>query len=202
VDNYRKELRSINSDYTSLYFAMYMAGEWGVKVGYDPVSYYAINRKKVLADWQKESDCQNTLCKIAQNTIVNIIAYPVYGGSPFPQVDSAYESKGCYNPIQNVNLQSVQVVLPSPNTPVSSLIIEQFTVGNVGGPINGSSTFLPINSTTGLPLLEGKSVSIELSGYGPLTNTVDYSFNSTTGGITLLGGRLFNTTETYTITAY
>lgn len=70
----------------------------------------------------------------------------------------------------------------------------QFTIGDGGGltPVNGATTYTN-------PVLIGKSPLIMVNGGGFLVLNTDYSFNSTTGTITLLGGRLFNTGEVWTI---
>jgi len=69
-----------------------------------------------------------------------------------------------------------------------------FTIGDSGPntPVNGSTTY------TNTALIS-KSPIIFLNGFGTLVNGVDYTFNNTTGVVTLIGGRVFNTGEVYTI---
>lgn len=199
MTNFGKEIGSINKDYTSSYFAEYMQGEYGVTVGYAPVPLYIINMKKTLADWQLGSDCEKELCKLSKQQQVNILAYPKYGGSPFPQINGDNCEGPFFNPIQNVNIQNVQVITPALN-------IQQFTVGSANGPVTGTFIFTPLDIITGLPPLKNKSISLSLGRSGPLTIGEDYRFDITTGTITLLSisgiQLLFNLDEVYTIIIY
>lgn len=95
-------------------------------------------------------------------------------------------------------------VEPNPVTVVrttqgSDVSMHQFTVGATNGPVIGMSSFTPMIS--GYAYLIGKT-SIEVKQRVVLTRDVDYSFNSTTGTITLLLGRVFNLGEVYSITAF
>lgn len=176
-----------------------MQGQWGVEVGYNYTPELIISAKKQIADWQLASDCANELCIASRSQIINIYAYPKWGGSPFPQIDGTGACDRFSNISQNVNIENVQIIVPP-------LVIEQFTVGQLGGPVSGTFTFTPLIVTSSLPLLKGKAISIALGRSGPLTLGLDYVFDITLGTITLLtvsGTQLlFNTGEVYTITIY
>jgi len=55
---------TINKDFTSLYFALYMDGEWGVQVGFNTLPMWFVNMRKQLVDWQNSSDC----CSLATDS--------------------------------------------------------------------------------------------------------------------------------------
>ena len=80
-----------------------------------------------------------------------------------------------------------------------SVITYNFTVTNqntVSGQIvAGSTTFV-------YSALIGFNIQLALSGYGFFNPGTQYTFDNTTGTITLLGGLLFNISEVYTIFAY
>ena len=70
--------------------------------------------------------------------------------------------------------------------------LAQFTIGdgNPGTPTNGSTTYAN-------PSVEGKTVKVFKNGVGYLTEGTDFSNSG--GIITLLGGAVFSTGETYVI---
>ena len=85
--------------------------------------------------------------------------------------------------------------------------ISQFVVQAAGGeadaPKDGQTSWSPSHA------LKGGNITVEVTGFGALNKGVDYTF--ATGGtalaptitsITLLGGRLFNLNELYTIFQY
>lgn len=72
MTNYKDNIRDIDRDYTSLYFAMFMHDEYGVDVGYTPVPYLVVNMQKELADWQTADDCC-TLCNSSVQPIPGVI---------------------------------------------------------------------------------------------------------------------------------
>ena len=74
--------------------------------------------------------------------------------------------------------------------------IVQFTIGdgNPGTPANGAVAYPN-------PLLAGKTVKVFKNGSGYLTQNTDYTLGDD-GTITLLGGAVFSTAETYVIWAY
>ncbi len=76
----------------------------------------------------------------------------------------------------------------------SDVSMIQYAVGASGGPVAGATTFTPS------PSLIGKTVNVAMRIL--LDAGVDYTFSATTGTITLLEGRLFNTGEVYTIFSY
>lgn len=81
----------------------------------------------------------------------------------------------------------------------SNVTTYNFVVTNMNStpnqPIDGATVF------TYAPLV-GKSIQLALSGYGFFNPGTDYTFDNTTGTITLLRGLLFNLSEVYTIFAY
>lgn len=184
---------SINKEFTSTYFSMYMNGEWGVQTGgYKPVPMYIVNMKKTLLDWQEALDCSSLLCAASQTQPITITGYPAYGGSIYPQIGYEYDcliTQGAFRPITP---DSIPV-----NT--KSVLSLQYTVGASNGPIAGLSVFTPLTGT-GTTLYIGATIDILLGTI--LTKDVDYFFDSTTGIITLLLGRLFNPGEVYTIFSF
>jgi len=62
----------IDGDFTSLYFALYMKGEYGVEVGYNTMPEYLANMRKMLCDYQVLSslDCNNELFIASQGSLV------------------------------------------------------------------------------------------------------------------------------------
>ena len=80
----------------------------------------------------------------------------------------------------------------------SNVTTYNLTVGNASqqnNPEDGLSTF------TFTPLI-GKTIQFALGGYGFYAPGVQYSFDPSTGTITLLEGLKFNLGETYTIFSY
>ncbi len=69
-NNFAQDIVSINKDYTSLYFAMYMNDAYGVEVGYIPVDMEVINMHKELAEWQLASDCCKLCTQSTQSALV------------------------------------------------------------------------------------------------------------------------------------
>lgn len=201
MTNLKEHIAEVNGDFTALVNSWYMKSQWGISVGYPvPSAPVTLLRKQVM-DWQLMQDCDNVLCAMSTSGTTTITAYPVWGNSPFPQIPDKGE---CY--LESIGVapvvpQSVTVVTP----PIEIL---QYTVGSPGGPAGGTFVFTPLNSS-GNPVLANHSILLELSGYGPLVAGTNYTFNPTTGTITLLivGGfqTLFNAgppAEVYTITIY
>lgn len=93
----------------------------------------------------------------------------------------------------------VPVVVTRTVTTGPAVTIFQFTVGMVSGPVIGATTFTPYIG--GVAYLTGKT-TIEVAQLMVLTLGTDYTFDTTTGTITLLLGRVFNNGEVYTITAF
>lgn len=78
--DYKKDARSINKDYTSTYFALYMQGEWGIEVGYKPAFQYIADMKKSLLDIQLAADCCSLCTNASQSIVINSYA----GLNPHP----------------------------------------------------------------------------------------------------------------------
>lgn len=93
----------------------------------------------------------------------------------------------------------VPVVVTRTVTSGPTVTIFQFTVGDISGPTIGATTFTPYIG--GVAYLTGKT-TIEVAQLMVLTLGTDYTFDTTTGTITLLLGRVFNPGEVYTITAF
>lgn len=93
----------------------------------------------------------------------------------------------------------VPVVVTRTITTGPTVTIFQFTVGDISGPTIGTTTFTPYIG--GVAYLIGKT-TIEVAQLMVLTLGTDYTFDTTTGKITLLLGRIFNLGEVYTITAF
>lgn len=111
----------------------------------------------------------------------------------YPTVDPCNDT--CYNGVTWCNITPAPIVVNRVITiQGSNVAIEQYPVGDTGGPVAGTTTFTPS------PSLIGKTVNVAMRVL--LDAGDDYTFNTTTGTITLLGGRLFNTGETYTIFSY
>jgi len=55
--NFKAHIKDINKDYTSVLFAKYMLGEWGIEVGYKVLPLWWVRWRKQLADWQLANDC-------------------------------------------------------------------------------------------------------------------------------------------------
>lgn len=201
--NLKSHIKEINCNYAETMYAAYMVGEWGIKVGYTPKSIPIARMQKRLADWQLSMDCNGALCEKSKATFKpcpvcvpepysKVLSYPVWGNSPFPQI------YGCnaYLYPSSINvpavLQGVEVVNPP-------ILTYQYTVGELYGPLPGTTTFTPLD-TNGNHFLIGRS--IDLFQLTILQAGIDYTFDSTTGTITLLAGRLFNTGEVYSILTF
>mgnify|MGYP001607879901 CR=1 FL=1 len=192
MTNYKQDIDQINLDYVNLMYAGYLKGLWGITAGYQTVPPYLTITRKKLADWQLLQDCKGALCTASRSAEYTILAYPTLGTTTF--------STGCdteCNPIPAISAIAPQQIIISTSPPFN---IIQYTVGAITGPVAGSTIFTPLSA--GAAYLIGMSVDIALNDYGPLTQGVDYSFNSSTGQITLLSGRLFNIGEVYTITSF
>lgn len=115
-----------------------------------------------------------------------------------PQLDPCNNT--CYEGVTWCNVTPAPIVVNRViNVSGSDVSIEQFEVGTSDGPISGATTFTPL--LLGRAYLVGKT-SIEVAVGTVLTLGTDYTFDNTTGTITLLLGRLFNPGEVYTITAF
>lgn len=77
----------------------------------------------------------------------------------------------------------------------STITTFQFTVGQVNAPTAGAVVYT-------FPSIIGTNIQLALAGYGFLTQSVNYSFDLSSGTITLLGGLLFDVDATYTIFSY
>lgn len=60
--NFKAAINKINSDLCNTFYAKYMKGEWGIRVGFNTVSAPIALMRKQLADWQEGYDCTNSLC--------------------------------------------------------------------------------------------------------------------------------------------
>ena len=170
--------------------------------GYTYLSPYGICQGATASDTVDPIECQpycqdpsgKVTSLIACNEVVpdsNILIYPVAGTSPFPQLDGL---PVCTIP---VTLPVIPVVTPIvPQGVIFS--INQFTVDVSVGPVSGTSIWVPYAG--GVAYLIGKTIKIALGTL--LTDASDYSFDISTGTITLLLGRQFNPGEVYTIFAY
>lgn len=201
--NLKSHIKSINCDYTETLYASYMKGEWGISVGYKPKPLPVIRMQKRLADWQLSMDCHGELCEKSNATyqpcnicppvpFSKVVTYPTWGNSPFPQIDEAPDCNRSWSGITPAVIQNVNITVP----PLFTL---QYTVGSATGPIPGAITFAPVDSS-GNHILIGKT--IDLFQLTILQAGVDFSFDTTTGVITLLSGRLFNAGEVYTIISF
>lgn len=174
-----------------------MKGEWGSDVGYRTYPGWQVFMDKWLLDWQNGSDCKGDLYTESRNGTTIITAYPQLGKSVFPQICDV--PQGWVT--NNLGIQAIpqNIILTDGSRS------DQFTVGVVNGPIQGTTTLA--GSTSFIPkinniaYLVGKSY-IELALGVLLVNGTDYIFNSVNGEITLLQGRIFNNNETYTIFSY
>ena len=97
--HYKEHIKDINRDYTSAYFTVYMADEYGVEVGYTAISVPVINMQKTLADWQLKNDCCS-LCATSSSIPGKIVQYaglPETADpcSPFHPLFSGGHSKPC-----------------------------------------------------------------------------------------------------------
>jgi len=63
MENLRLHSEEIDKNFSSLYFALYMQGEWGIEVGYKTYPAYLTNMRKRLCDFQElaSGDCNNEL---------------------------------------------------------------------------------------------------------------------------------------------
>jgi hypothetical protein len=61
--NLKQHIKKINSAFAETFFAKYMLGEWGIKVGYTPEPVSVVRMNKQLADWQLSMDCSGALCE-------------------------------------------------------------------------------------------------------------------------------------------
>lgn len=100
TNNFAQDIVSINKDYTSLYFAMYMQDMYGVEVGYIPVDMEIINMHKELAEWQLASDCCSLCTQSAQpipGTITQYCSLPATSDtcSPFQPLYAGGHFKPC-----------------------------------------------------------------------------------------------------------
>jgi len=190
--NLAEHIKEINCDFTNVIFAKFMQGQWGINVGYSIPNLLISVMRKTVADWQLLSDCNNTLCVATTSGTTVITSYPTWGNSPFPQI---VDSRSCY--IEAIT--GASAVPETVNIIVPPLLITQYEVGSSNGPTAGTNVFTPLNSVR-IPVLIDRTVDIALGAF--LELGVDYSFNITTGTITLLLGRLFNAGEVYTIISY
>lgn len=115
-----------------------------------------------------------------------LLSEPVLGTCPLP-----------YQGVTWCKVAPTPVIVTRIN-PLPQVSIEQFTVGASSGPAVGSTTFTPL--IAGRAYLIGKT-TIGVAQMTVLTKDVDYTFNTLTGTITLLAGRIFNPGEVYTITS-
>lgn len=191
--NYKQHKAKIDKEYSDTLYADYLSGLWGITAGYKYKSLWEIKLTKTILDWQEDYDCSGVLCTRAQLTSgTTLLVYPGFGGSPFPQIG---ETGGCSVPYVRGGTNAVPQTVVITTAPLSIL---QFTVGATGGPVAGTFIFTPL--VGGIAYLIGKTIDIALGTV--LTAGVDYSFNSASGIITLLNGRLFNAAEVYTITSF
>lgn len=171
-------------------YAEYLHGLWDITAGYVTDPLWKVRLNKQVADWQYSHDCDGILCEQSRNQGITLSTYPTYGNSPFPQLADANK---CFIPGWGAPVNAVPqtIVLETPG-----ISIDQYTVGASNGPVAGSTTFT-------VPGLVGKSIDIALRVL--LNFGTEYTFDSRTGTITLLGGKLFNAgppAEVYTIFSY
>jgi hypothetical protein len=201
--NLKDHIKSINCDYTETLYANYMKGEWGITVGYVPKALPIVRMQKRLADWQLSMDCHGELCIKSRATYKQcnicppvpystVVTYPTWGNSPFPQIDENPNCNWSWSGVAPATIQTVNITVP----PLFTL---QYTVGATDGPIPGAVIFAPVDSL-GNHILIGKT--IDLFQLTVLQANVDYSFDTATGTITLLAGRIFNGGEVYTIISF
>lgn len=69
--NLRLHTEDINKDFSALYFALYMEGEWGIEVGYNVPPAYITNMQKRLCDYQNlcADDCHHELFLASQGSV-------------------------------------------------------------------------------------------------------------------------------------
>lgn len=172
--NFKEGIKTINKDYCNFFLADYLKKEWGMTVGFKTLPGYIVLMNKELADWQENMDCTGVTPKGDTCVVTS------YGIREI--------KKGCFQACDVPSLPPTQIIINQ-----GTYSSDQFTVGASGGPVNGTTTFV-------LPYLINKKIEIALIGV--LTKGSDYNFDTDSGTITLLSGRLFNTDETYTIFSY
>lgn len=190
--NFKLHARTIDTNFVNWAYTKYMQGLWGIEVGYRVYSWCKVFMEKWLLTWQLETDCEGILCDQSRKNNSIIIQYPKLGKNPFPQI---FEANDCYIPGRGFGIPAVPQNIIINN---ESLSITQFEVDTTGGPISNTNQFTPI--VAGSAYLIGRKMDMALGVL--LTKGSDYVFNITTGTITLLQGRLFNSDEVYTIFTY
>lgn len=71
----KPQIREIEQQFVDLYYGKYMAGQWGITVGYKSLPDYWVNMRLQIASWQLGMDCTNSLCtkaRIGGTTVVTM----------------------------------------------------------------------------------------------------------------------------------
>lgn len=82
MTNFKHDIRQVNQDFCSSYFAMYMNGEWGIEVGYNVIPPEISTMNKELMEWQLNSDCCALCNKSTLSQPFTITAYAVLSPNP------------------------------------------------------------------------------------------------------------------------
>lgn len=81
MTDFKLDIKQVNQDYCSSYFAMYMNGEWGIEVGYKVIPVEIVTMNKELMEWQLNSDCCALCNTSVQSQPFSISSYAVLSPS-------------------------------------------------------------------------------------------------------------------------
>lgn len=82
MTNFKLDIRQVNQDFCSSYFAMYMNGEYGIEVGYKVIPAEISTMNKELMEWQLNSDCCALCNTSTQSQPFTISSYAVLSPNP------------------------------------------------------------------------------------------------------------------------
>jgi hypothetical protein len=173
LENFLLHKRYVVENFCNTFKYITYKDMWGISLNCNTRKQELVWLDKELLEYQELSDC-NT-CTFINDSFV-IIAYAQYGGN------TNEENMGsCCNTVTNVT----NIINNYSAKPI------QFIVGTGDAPASGTVYYNNID-------LIGFDLQIFLNGEGYLVENIDYIVLDT-GGFQLLGGRLFNTGEVYSV---
>lgn len=175
---------------------------WGISLNCNtkPESEVWLNKQLLTYQTLSEQGCASG-CTV-QNPAFVITQYATCDGtSPFPTPFPFNPNNAFYAPTMS------EYTVGCGGCCYTSVIVQTGNVTTfnftVGSPQNAAQFNPAVGSTTFTSTgLIGFNIQLALSGYGFFNPGTQYTFDSSTGTITLLGGLLFNVSEVYTIFAY
>ena len=197
MKNFKQHKNSILLDYCNSYKKPAYKEIWGINLNCNtkPQELMWLNYK--LLQQEENTNCSGTCNPINPSFVITQYA-TLEGTCIFPQM-FPFDPQQCFRFPQNPFYAcsggcSTKIIVNNGSTVTTYQYIVQ-AVQTDYQPLNGSTVFI-------VPNLIGQNIQISLSGWGFLLQGSQYSFDSTTGTITLLTGLLFRTGEIYTIFSY